>query len=68
MFKDEHGKTYLAFIKSESTKDMAIKSANAHFKTKKDNLRVQSGRILENGDLEVGVRGGWWVVSRKERA
>ena len=66
MYKDEHGHTYIAVIKENCTKAEAVKVANNHLKTKKDNLVVQSGKL--NGEtLMIGVRGDLWVVSRRAK-
>lgn len=65
MFKDSHGRTYIAVAKENCSKEEAIKVANRHFKIKKNLLEVQSGKLNKDNDLEIGVRGDLWVVSRK---
>lgn len=64
MYEDENGKTYVAVDKVFNTKKEAITIANRYFKTKKDNLEVESGKV-SGQTLEIGVKGDVWVVSRK---
>ena len=64
IFKAGH-KTYIAVSKALKKPD-ALTYANKYFKAKKAYLRLQEGQI--NGDeLDVGVKGDVWVVSRRER-
>lgn len=65
MFVDENGKTYVAIDKVFNTKSEAVTIANRYFKTKKNLLTVQSGKV-SGETLEIGVKGDVWVVSRKE--
>lgn len=65
LFKDENGKTYIAYFKSELTKDEVLTIANYHFKVRKDELKVINGKLNEDGMLEIGGRGDMWVVFRK---
>ena len=65
MFEDENGKTYVAVDKVFSTKKEAVTIANRYFKTKKDLLKVESGKVTGQ-ILEVGVQGDVWVVYKKE--
>lgn len=58
-------KTYIA-ISKDLKKSEALTYANGYFKAKKDHLRVQEGH-LRGDELEVGVKGDVWVVSRRER-
>lgn len=69
IYKNEiNGKTYVT-VNKEHTRAEALKIANNHFKTKKDNLIIQSGMTNKNKDmLSVGVRGNVWVISRREKA
>lgn len=64
---DEKGRTYIAILK-DCTKRQALTRANKHFKTKISDLHVVSGRITDDGELEIGygIKGNVWVVSRKE--
>lgn len=59
-------RTYLVLSKS-FPKEEAIKDANLHFKTKKSNLIVQSGRLKGN-DLFIEKTGVVWVISKKGKA
>lgn len=65
LYKDENGKTYIAYLKSELTKDEALTIANYHFKVRKDELKVINGKLNADGMLEIGGRGNMWVVFRK---
>ena len=65
LYKDENGKTYIAYFKSEMTKDKALTIANYHFKVRKDELKVINGKLNVDGMLEIGGRGDMWVVFRK---
>lgn len=63
-WRTDKGRTVVTVPKTE-TKDEAIRIANEHFKTKKDNLVVNEGRT--RGDmLTIGVKGKVWVISRGE--
>ena len=60
-------KTYVVMPKS-LTRDKALKEANNHFKTKKENLVIESGKMKDAETVEIGKKGYLWVVSRKGKA
>ncbi len=57
--------TYAVIAKDKATKDEALRIANTHFKTKLDNLNIQSGSV-DGEDLYLG-KGEVWAISKKER-
>lgn len=59
-------KAYVAIYKTEASSAEALTIANKHFKTRKDDLEIQSGTI--KGDTLTIGKGKVWVVSRKERS
>lgn len=63
-------KAYVAIKKTEAIKPTskvdALTIANKYFKTRKDDLEIQSGTI--KGDTLTIGKGNVWVVSRKEKA
>lgn len=59
-------KTFVVISKS-FPEERAISIANQHFKTKRSNLVVQSGRI-SGDDLYLGKTGTVWAISKKGKA
>lgn len=59
-------KSFLVISKS-FPRDEAISIANRHFKTKRSNLVVQSGRI-SGDDLFIEKTGSVWAISKKGKA
>lgn len=60
-------KSYVVIEKS-LTREQALKEANNHFKEKKTNLVIQSGRMIDPETIEIGKTGYLWVVSRRGKA
>lgn len=60
-------KSYVVMSKS-LTRQEALKEANKHFKEKKANLVIESGRMKDAETIEIGVKGYLWAVSRKGKA
>ena len=61
-------RSYVAVSKTYS-KDEAITIANEHFKTKKSNLEIQSGKALKNRlEFDVNGQNSCWIVSRRCKA
>ena len=51
--------------KAEYSKTDAVKIANEHFKKKKEDLIVQTGKMIDEETIKIGCRGNLWVVSRR---
>lgn len=64
-FKDNKGRRYIAINKAEHSKIDAVKIANVHFKKKKEDLIVQTGKMIDEETIKIGCRGDLWVVSRR---
>ena len=60
-------KSYVVMPKS-LTRDQALKEANRHIKTKKADLEIQSGRMLDAETVVIGKKGYLWVISRRKIA
>ena len=56
-------KTFIA-ISKDFKKSEALTYANGYFKAKKEALRVKEGHV-RGDELEVGVKGDVWVISRR---
>ena len=60
-------KSYVVMPKS-LTRQQALTEANKHFKEKKANLVIESGRMRDAETIEIGDKGYLWAVSRKGKA
>ena len=55
-------------ISKEVNREKALKIANSHYKTKLNNLEIQSGKMLDEDTVQIGCKGDVWVISRREKA
>lgn len=61
----KNGNRSYVVIPKSLTKAQALTEANNHFKEKKANLVIESGRMIDEETIEIGNKGYLWVVSRK---
>ena len=64
LFKDGM-RSYFVLPKKDYTEKKALAKANEHFKENTKALMIQSGRMIDDETVEIGVKGDQWVVSRK---
>ena len=65
-FKNGNRSFYV--ISKEVNREKALKIANSHYKTKLNNLEIQSGKMLDEDTVQIGCKGDVWVISRREKA
>ena len=68
IYETEKGKTIVAVIGQDVTKEQAIKKANKHFKVKADKLEARVGYIKDKGlywDKPGKVFAKVWAVYKK---
>lgn len=64
VYKGEKGKTFVT-VSKDIPKKKALTIANQQFKEGKDELKIQSGTVTEEGLFLGGKSANVWVVTRK---
>ena len=61
-------RSFFVIAKAAGTQKEALRKANEHFKTKMENLEIQSGKMLDAETVKIGCKGDQWIISRKGKA